>query len=157
MALPHYGAVCKIYQRCDDPVQTMCVRPFEPLPDSTAWRYIGSRRVDDWSQHRRIHARPGARIDEFPAHIRKTVTPDHLSRMQRPDLRKRPKYASLLQKQLYDLKNRSTLKPGELPPLPPRADEEPRTRLLSPKHGWRVQEGPLTFWGPDANPQSFHT
>jgi hypothetical protein len=96
-------------------------------------------------------------MDEVPRRLHKTVTPDHLSRMQRPDLRTAPAHAMLLKKQLYELKNRSTLKPGELPHLSARVDEEPRARLLSPRHGWRVQEGPLTFWGSDANPQSFHT
>jgi hypothetical protein len=44
------------------------------------------------------------------------------------------------------------LKPGELPPLPPRRGEAPRKRLLSPRHPTRLQEGPLTFWGPYGNP-----
>ena len=151
MALPHRAAVCKIYQRLDDPKITVCKYPSEPLPEGHAWRYIGSRRVDDWSQSKSWRIRAGFRLDELPRSGAQTATPDVISRMQRPDKRKAPRFKSQLQKQLYDIKNRSTLKPGELPPLPQRAGDPPRARLLSPTQRMRVQ-GPLTFWGTDANP-----
>lgn len=156
MALPRAFSTCKIYQRVDDPKQTLCQFPGEPLPTGGAWRFIGSKRLDDWSQNRGRYVRPGARMDEIVSSAGETATPDHVSLMQRPELRQRPPHANLLTKQLYELKNRKELKPGELPPLPPRKDEEARTRLISPRQGFRIQEGPLTYWGSDAVPQGFH-
>lgn len=154
MATAHAFAVCKIYQRIDDPKQTVCRLPNEPLPKGGAWRFIGARRVDDWSQNAKDGFRAGQRLDEMQP--RATVTPDSLSHMQRPENRPCPPDASFVQKLVHMAYQREQTPPGQLPPLPPREGEEPRRRLLTPGSGFRVQEGPLSFWGPDANPQTFH-
>ena len=154
MAQPHILSVCKVYQRIDNPKETVCRFPGEPLPKGGAWRYIGSRRLDDWSQESVRFQRPAMRLDEL--HGRETVTPDFIHHMHQPEKRKPAAHSAYFQKLLHETKKRLEKEAGGLPEIPPHGDQQPKRRLLSPKEGLRIQEGPLHFWGSDANPQSFH-
>jgi len=156
MSLPHLMSVCKIYQRIDNPKETVCRFPGEPLPKGGAWRYIGSRRLDDWSQMQNLKQRNAMRLDEIPKDLGVTVTPDFISHMQDPSKREPAKHSHYLMKQLFETKKRLKRKPGELPPIAPHGDKKARARLLTPRDGTRIQEGPLHFWGPDSVPLSFH-